>query len=316
MANNVSVKDYGSTEKVVKTTDNAGVHTPHQNVDTIAAGDNNIGNVDVVTLPVAYDAGAVGTTTQRTTLASNDPAVASLAIIDDWDESDRAKTNPIVGVAGVAAGAGAVGTTTQRTTLASDDPAVASLSVIDDWDESDRAKVNPIAGQAGIQGGAGAVTALTVRIAIATDANVVDTELPAAAALSDALANPTTSIIGAANLVWDAGAAAWKRAHAPTIFKDMATVTITTITTIWTPTSGKKFRLLGGTFSVSAACSVLFEDNAGGTTIYRTPKLLADTPYNMDLGPLGKLSASVNNILKATSSAAATIVGTVYGDEE
>lgn len=96
-------------------------------------------------------------------------AATSLAIIDDWDESDRAKVNPIVGQAGVAAGAGAVGVTTQRTTLASDDPAVTSLQIIDDWDESDRAKVNPIVGQAGVQGASGTVSANTQRVVLATD---------------------------------------------------------------------------------------------------------------------------------------------------
>jgi len=55
-------------------------------------------------------------------------AAASLSVLDDWDESDRAKVNPIVGQAGVAAGAGAVGATVQRVTLASDDPAVSRLS--------------------------------------------------------------------------------------------------------------------------------------------------------------------------------------------
>lgn len=45
---------------------------------------------------------------------------ASLSIIDDWDESDRAKTNPIVGQAGVAGGSGNVSATTQRVTLATD----------------------------------------------------------------------------------------------------------------------------------------------------------------------------------------------------
>lgn len=58
-------------------------------------------------------------------------AATSLAIIDDWDETDRAKVNPIVGQAGVAAGAGAVSATVQRVTLASDDPAVALLGTID-----------------------------------------------------------------------------------------------------------------------------------------------------------------------------------------
>jgi len=98
---------------------------------------------------------------------------ASASVLDDWDESDRAKVNPIVGVAGVAAGAGAVSSSTQRATLASDDPAVASLGVMDDWDESDRAKVNLIAGQAGITAGAGAVAANTPRMTHASDDPVV-----------------------------------------------------------------------------------------------------------------------------------------------
>jgi len=86
---------------------------------------------------VVGGAGAVAAGVQRTTLASDDPAVAHLAnivtavqIMDDWDESDRAKVNPIVGQAGVAAGAGAVGVTVPRVTLASDDPAVAHLANI------------------------------------------------------------------------------------------------------------------------------------------------------------------------------------------
>lgn len=114
-------------------------------------------------------AGAVAAGVQRTTLASDDPAVTALQVIDDWDESDRAKVNIIVGQAGVAAGAGAVGVTVPRVTLASDDPGVASLSVIDDWDESDRAKVNVIVGQAGIAAGAGAVGATVPRVTLASD---------------------------------------------------------------------------------------------------------------------------------------------------
>lgn len=104
------------------------------------------------------------------TIATNTGNEAtSLAILDDWDESDRAKVNPIVGQAGVAAGAGAVAATVQRVTLASDDPGVASLSVLDDWDESDRAKVNPIVGQAGVAAGAGAVGATVQRMTHASD---------------------------------------------------------------------------------------------------------------------------------------------------
>jgi hypothetical protein len=58
-------------------------------------------------------------------------ALTALQIMDDWDESDRAKVNLIVGQAGIAAGAGAVGATVPRVTLASDDPGVALLTTID-----------------------------------------------------------------------------------------------------------------------------------------------------------------------------------------
>lgn len=135
-------------------------------------------------------AGAVSAGVPRVTLASDDPAVAllgtidadtgaistntsgaatSLAIIDDWDETDRAKVNIIVGQAGIAAGAGAVGVTVPRVTLASDDPVTTSVQIMDDWDESDRAKVNLIVGQAGVAAGAGAVGATTQRVTLASD---------------------------------------------------------------------------------------------------------------------------------------------------
>lgn len=74
-------------------------------------------------------AGAVAGTEMQVDIVSAGPAAleaggnlaaaaASLAIVDDWDESDRAKVNPIVGQAGVAAGVGNSGATTQRVVLA------------------------------------------------------------------------------------------------------------------------------------------------------------------------------------------------------
>lgn len=47
-------------------------------------------------------------------------AVASLNVMDDWDESDRAKVNLIVGQAGVQGGAGAVTPATQRVAIVTD----------------------------------------------------------------------------------------------------------------------------------------------------------------------------------------------------
>ena len=47
-------------------------------------------------------------------------SATSLGVMDDWDESDRAKVNIITGQAGVAAGVGASGSTTQRVVQAND----------------------------------------------------------------------------------------------------------------------------------------------------------------------------------------------------
>lgn len=47
-------------------------------------------------------------------------AAASLAVMDDWDEADRAKVNVIAGQAGVDAGSGTVSAATQRVVLATD----------------------------------------------------------------------------------------------------------------------------------------------------------------------------------------------------
>lgn len=97
--------------------------------------------------------------------------------------------------------------------------------------------------------------------------------------------------------------------------KDMNAVAIGSIATLLTPTSGKKYRLLGGMFSVSASCNVLFEDNSGGNFICRTPTLAADTPFRLSLGH-GQLASAANNVLKATSSIAANITGTLFYAEE
>lgn len=109
----------------------------------------------------------------------------------------------------------------------------------------------------------------------------------------------------------------WDKVRISNISKDVSAVTVTTITTVWSPATGKKFRLMGGTLSCSTGVSILFEDNTAGATIFRTPKLLVDTPYTFEVnGGQGFLSAVANNVLKATSSGAGVITGTLWGLEE
>jgi hypothetical protein len=110
--------------------------------------------------------------------------------------------------------------------------------------------------------------------------------------------------------------ATYDRVRTPNIFKDVNAAAVGAIATVWTPSAGKKFRLMGGIVSVSAAVNLLFEDNAGGNFVFRVPKLLVDTPLAFTLGGNGFLSAAANNVLKCTSSAAANLTATLYGTEE
>jgi hypothetical protein len=114
MANNITVKDASAASVTVKTTDSGGTHTPHHNVDASA-------------LPT----GAATSAKQDTQITAEQAIQTAVEILDDWDESDRAKVNIVAGQAGITAGAGAVGASTPRVTLASDDPAVALLTTID-----------------------------------------------------------------------------------------------------------------------------------------------------------------------------------------
>jgi len=141
-------------------------------------------------------------------------------------------------------------------------------------------------------------------------------EYPDAAALADALANPTVTQLAA--LIMGFNGTTWDRFRVPTVFTRVNGVDISTIANVWDPTAGKKFRLMGGTFSVDVAESVLFEDNAADAFVFQTPTLGVDTPYFFDLGPIGVLSAAADNILKATATGAGTVTmtGTLYGTEE
>ncbi|MDH5244849.1 MAG: hypothetical protein OEW98_00245 [Betaproteobacteria bacterium] len=158
MADNVTIPATGSgtATPVVATDDVAGVHFQK----------------------VKLDIGGDGASSPVTSLALEtggnlDAAVAALQIIDDWDETDRAKVNIIAGQAGIAAGAGAVGATVPRVTLASDDPAVTALQIMDDWDNAasdgasvsgDTAHDSPDAGEP-VKVGGKAATALPTAVA-------------------------------------------------------------------------------------------------------------------------------------------------------
>ena len=98
---------------------------------TLNAGDIEVGAVEIkdgaTDTRATVDADGLHVSVQQSvlptgasTLAEQQTQSASLSVLDDWDESDRAKVNPIVGEAGVEAGSGVDTTKTQRVSLATD----------------------------------------------------------------------------------------------------------------------------------------------------------------------------------------------------
>src|SRR5271154_3473343 len=64
----------------------------------------------------------------------------------------------------------------------------------------------------------------------------------------------------------------WDRLRTPNIFKTLSSVTISSETTIWTPASGKKFRLMGWCITQGTVTgAITIKDNTGGTTILIIP---------------------------------------------
>jgi len=97
--------------------------------DTVNEGDGGAPRMSARREPYAQIRDAAGNergvnvtaANELNVLETNSAAIAaSLSVVDDWDESDRAKVNPIAGQAGVAGGSGTVGATTQRVVLATD----------------------------------------------------------------------------------------------------------------------------------------------------------------------------------------------------
>lgn len=159
------------------------------------------------------------------------------------------------------------------------------------------------------------VSATSLSVAPATDATFpVDSELPAALSLADGAANPTTPTVGTAKLGFNG--ATWDRERIATVFKNIAAQAVTagTPVIVWTPTTGKKFRVLGYALSLTVAGSVILKDST--TEILRTPLMGAGIGLVSPVMGNGILSAAVNNALEIDVSATGSVSGYVYGTEE
>lgn len=107
------------------------------------------------------------------------------------------------------------------------------------------------------------------------------------------------------------------RARSPGIFINLNAVSIAAETTIWTPTAGKRFRLMGYVLtSGTVGGNVVLKDNTAGTTILVLPFGAAAQPVVSPPMGNGILSNVIGNVLTATGSATQTISGYLFGCEE
>lgn len=208
--------DTGAIKTAIQLLDNCITGNEAQ-VDIVAelpAGNQNIGNVDIVTLP----AGNLGMQAMAASLSivpannitdatyigdikfgeaePNSAAIkTALELLDNAVDGNYLNVNLNAAGTDLSMNAGVLTAQTMRVTIATDDEVnnllgtidadtgaiKTAVEIIDDWDESDRAKINPIAGQAGIAANAGNMDALTTRVVIATN----DTHFGTVGAASD-----------------------------------------------------------------------------------------------------------------------------------
>ena len=105
----------------------------------------------------------------------------------------------------------------------------------------------------------------------------------------------------------------------PFVTKELKAVAITagTPVSVWTPAAGKKFHVLCYVISATVAAAILFEDTTGsGNEFWRTPTLLAATPFAPPLLTRGYLSNAANNALFLDATVTTNVSGILIGLEE
>lgn len=103
----------------------------------------------------------------------------------------------------------------------------------------------------------------------------------------------------------------------PNVFKTVAAQAITAGTpfALWTPATGKKFRLMNYSLSLSVAGYLIFKDGSS-VVLNSANQATAGAPNNSAPMGNGILSTTANNILNLDVSASGNVTGWVCGIEE
>ncbi len=109
---------------------------------------------------------------------------------------------------------------------------------------------------------------------------------------------------------------ALSRTRSPGKFVSANALSIATETTVWTPATGRRFRLMGYQLSSTGAQNIVLKDNTAGSTILVIPGVtVGQLNFSPPLGN-GILSVAPNNVLTANAGGANTISGYFFGTEE
>lgn len=113
----------GGTEatalRVTIASDSTGVLSVDDNGSSLTV-DGTVAATQSGTWNITDVSGTVSLPTGAATLAEQQTQTASLSVLDDWDETNRAAVNTIAGQVGVQGGSGTVSALTQRVVLATD----------------------------------------------------------------------------------------------------------------------------------------------------------------------------------------------------
>lgn len=254
---------------------------------------------------VPVSASSLPLPTGAATLAEQQSQTTALQIVDDWDESDRAKVNVIVGQAGITAGAGAVAANTPRTTLASDDPAVVALQIIDNMISGNEAQVDVItlpslpAGTNNI----GDVDILSIAAGDNNIGNVDVVTLPATPA--------GTNLIGTVNAQLDAST--MRDGVGTTLTPKFAVIDAATSgdNTLVSAVASKKIRVLAVFLIAAGTVTARFESGASGTALTGQMNLIANTGFVLPFSPVGWFETAVNTLLNLELSGAVSVDGSL-----
>ena len=83
--------------------------------------------------------------------------------------------------------------------------------------------------------------------------------------------------------------------------------------TVYSGAAGRRIVLTGMIIAASAAVSITFKDGNSGSTVFMVPNVAANTVIPIDLGQ--GIPLTVANNLRAVSSAAANISGTIFAKD-